>query len=591
MSESLKLLGAGLCVLSIAIGSVDADPVIQVVAVSGDAAPDGNGEFAQHPAGFPGLGAFDFPALGDNGMAAFRAYLTNTNGGGLDDTAVYVGDGSTLTQVSRAGDSAAGDGIFNNYNPAKVNDAGVATFVGFLGGTSAGNGNNVGVYVRNGVSVTEVVRESNPAPGGDGTFSDNFNTSPGINESGQVAFRAQLNGTSNGASNDTGIFLYSSGTLTQVAREGDAAPDGDGAISNLFSPPSINDAGQLAFYANMTGANNQAIIFYNGATLSQVARVGQTVPDNSGVFDSVSSASLNNQGHVAFQGTISGSSISGDHGLFLHDGVTLSQVVRVGDAAPDGNGTFSLTNSPAFNNADQALFFSIFTGTNSGNDEDALVIGDLGGLTLVAREGNTAPDGNGVFSDFVGYAINDAGHAAFYGTLTGTTGGSDDDTGIFLFDDGLGLIQIAREGDSFLGSTIVDLGFANGNTFEDDERSGLNAHGQVAYYFSLSDGRNGVAIATVPGLGGLIGDLDGDGFVGITDLNIVLGAWNQTVPPGDPRADPSGDGFVGIEDLNTVLGNWNAGTPPGDGVALIPEPGTFSGLIVSGLALLKRGRR
>ena len=36
-------------------------------------------------------------------------------------------------------------------------------------------------------------------------------------------------------------------------------------------------------------------------------------------------------------------------------------------------------------------------------------------------------------------------------------------------------------------------------------------------------------------------------------LMIVLGAWNQTVPPGDPLADPSGDGFIGIGDLNTVL--------------------------------------
>jgi hypothetical protein len=74
---------------------------------------------------------------------------------------------------------------------------------------------------------------------------------------------------------------------------------------------------------------------------------------------------------------------------------------------------------------------------------------------------------------------------------------------------------------------------------------------------------------------GLIGDLDFDGFVGITDLNIVLGAWNDGVDPGVwGDGDPSGDGFVGIEDLNTVLGNWNAGTPPGDATN-IPEPGTL----------------
>ncbi|MEZ6191947.1 MAG: hypothetical protein R3C45_11770 [Phycisphaerales bacterium] len=54
--------------------------------------------------------------------------------------------------------------------------------------------------------------------------------------------------------------------------------------------------------------------------------------------------------------------------------------------------------------------------------------------------------------------------------------------------------------------------------------------------------------------GFLAGDLDDDGFVGINDLNLVLGAWNQNVIPGDPDVDPSGDGFVGIEDLNIVLG-------------------------------------
>ncbi len=86
---------------------------------------------------------------------------------------------------------------------------------------------------------------------------------------------------------------------------------------------------------------------------------------------------------------------------------------------------------------------------------------------------------------------------------------------------------------------------------------------------------------------GLVGDLDGDGFVGITDLNIVLGAWNQSVPPGNPLADPSGDGFVGIEDLNIVLGNWNAGTPP---AAAVPEPATLALIGLGSLAMLRRRR-
>jgi hypothetical protein len=87
---------------------------------------------------------------------------------------------------------------------------------------------------------------------------------------------------------------------------------------------------------------------------------------------------------------------------------------------------------------------------------------------------------------------------------------------------------------------------------------------------------------------GLRGDLDGDGFVGIADLNIVLGNWNLAIPPGDPLADPSGDNFVGIADLNVVLGNWNAGTPPVSNA--VPEPASMAMLIaLSALQLRLRG--
>ncbi len=91
--------------------------------------------------------------------------------------------------------------------------------------------------------------------------------------------------------------------------------------------------------------------------------------------------------------------------------------------------------------------------------------------------------------------------------------------------------------------------------------------------------------------GGLEGDLNGDGFVGIADLNIVLGVWNQNVTPGDLlQGDPSGDGFVGIGDLNVVLGNWNAGTPPGGPTAgaAVPEPATLALLTLGGLTMLRR---
>ena len=89
----------------------------------------------------------------------------------------------------------------------------------------------------------------------------------------------------------------------------------------------------------------------------------------------------------------------------------------------------------------------------------------------------------------------------------------------------------------------------------------------------------------------LAGDLNKDGFVGVDDLNLVLLNWNQTIPPGDPMADPTGDNFVGVDDLNIVLVNWSNGTPPNDAAA-IPEPVGVAYLLTGlALGLTKRGRR
>lgn len=81
--------------------------------------------------------------------------------------------------------------------------------------------------------------------------------------------------------------------------------------------------------------------------------------------------------------------------------------------------------------------------------------------------------------------------------------------------------------------------------------------------------------------GSIPGDLDGDGFVGLSDLDIVLNNWNQTVPPGDPSADPSQDGFVGLRDLDTVLGHWNVLTPANHSFTIIPEPTSATVLLFS----------
>ncbi len=80
----------------------------------------------------------------------------------------------------------------------------------------------------------------------------------------------------------------------------------------------------------------------------------------------------------------------------------------------------------------------------------------------------------------------------------------------------------------------------------------------------------------------LAGDLNGDGFVGSADLDIVRGNWGEDVPAGCLSCgDPSGDGFVGSADLDIVRANWGA-----TAAAAVPEPASLVLVLAAVVCLL-----
>src|SRR5699024_3835179 len=149
--------------------------------------------------------------------------------------------------IALQGDAAPdGNGSFRHFSAPVLNDMGQAAFIGYLTGTAGGNSDDEGTYLGNGFTgPVQIIRKGRAAPDGNGTFF-RFYGIPGLNNAGQVVFSGVLNGTTSG-SDEEGIFLGDGLTgLTQMARDGQAAPGGLGQLAFITpeaTAPALNDAG------------------------------------------------------------------------------------------------------------------------------------------------------------------------------------------------------------------------------------------------------------------------------------------------------------------------------------------------------------
>ncbi|QEG37116.1 DUF7453 family protein [Bythopirellula goksoeyrii] len=466
---------------------------VKVIVVTGDPAPDGNGVFSVGRAG-----GFSSVVLNNAEQVAFTALLAGTSGGGADDTGIYYGNGTTLTKIVREGQTVPGGSntlsSFANplFSAFSFNDAGQVAFNSSVAVHTPDPGTHRAVFMGDGTALTQIVRTGQTTPDGNNVYQNLGD--PALNDSGQVAFLSDLDGLG------SGIYGHMGSMLSQVVRDGEMVPDGNGTFSRIAgnaspSDTTLNNAGQSAFVGLLTGtsggdSDDSGIFRSDSQSLTEIARKGQNAPDGNGTFllfsSSIAPPAINDAGQVAFLSFLdstSGGTID-DRGIFLGDGSTIVQMVREGESAPNGNGIFSDFQFPSLNNMGQVAFHSDLNDTTGGlSDDSGIFRSDGASLVQIAREGQPVPKGTGNFLSFTDPAINEAGQMVFYASY------SSFGRGIFFYDDSLGLIPLAQVDDEFLGSTIRQVGFA---------QKGFNNHGQVAYTFNLADGRSGIALWSIP---------------------------------------------------------------------------------------------
>jgi hypothetical protein len=443
-----------------------AAPVTRIVAVTGQPAPDGNGILSS----FPGQQTI---FLNDSGQVAFTASLTKTSGG-KGTLGAFRGDGSNLNQIARRDQTLPGGiGILSSVlEIGGLNNAGQVAFLSSVTGSPGPDSIVAGIFVGDGQQLQTIARAVPVQPGGFGNLLA-FDVPTGINESGQVAFLARLQ-SNIGEVGDTGVYLGDGTTLTQIALEGRPSPNGSELYPDLFGSrvmQGVNNRGQVVFGIRIPGLGGgdtlrvSHIYRSDGTTAELIAQQRQPAPDATSQYSyftksdtSVGPANINASGQVAFLAITSAPGASGYEGVFLASGDGTKLIARTGQTVPDGNGQIShVRDISGLTDSGHLALLTDLAGTSAGTaNNSAIYRTDGDALLQIARTGQTAPGGIGNFEFLTpNPSVSEAGHVAFQATLDGAQPAINQ--GVFLFDESLGLVKVAQTGDSLLGSSITSV--------------------------------------------------------------------------------------------------------------------------------------
>jgi hypothetical protein len=274
----------------------------------------------------------------NHGVIAYGAFLSGSAG----TQGIFRTDDKQTVAIARDDISAPTGGIITIFGNPVINDRGQVAFYSNLSGGSA----DFAIFRGDDGELKPVFVANQIAPGG-ASYEDFGN--PVINQSGQVAASASLtNSTSS-----FGLFVGDGSNTVAIALEGQAAPKGGNYARGFFSPLRMNDNGEVAFFAGLTGGAS-GLFRGNGNYTTPVALSGSNAPGTTGTFNSFRDFQLLNDGRIAVIATLTfgvgGVNTSNNMGIWIGTSdEDLQLVVRTGEVI-DGR---VLTRLPQFGQGNQ----------------------------------------------------------------------------------------------------------------------------------------------------------------------------------------------------------------------------------------------
>ena len=392
-----------------------------IIAASGAAAPAG-GNYV----------SFFNARLKARPEVAFDAILS-----GPSSTGVFVGDGSMTSAIALGGNPDPAAGNFGFLNNPFITINGKVVF----------DVNSESIFASNRRETIPLVQIGDPAPGG-GTLIPLVHA---VNNGAAIAYLAFMNGSTA----TQGIFRTNGAGTVTIARDDIGAPTGGSFIS--LRDPVINDFGQVAFEAEMTGGTGDFGIFRgDGGDLVPVFVANQIAPGG-GTFEDFGNPVINVRGQVAAVASLTNS--TSPIGLFVGDGTNAVAIALTGQPAPKGgnyDSRFAFSQPLRFNDRGDVAFHVGLTG---GTSTQGIFRGDGEQTTTVALAGANAPGTTGTFLFFHDIKLANNGRIAFIATLTPGVGGVDNSNnmGIWTGTSDEDLQLVVRTGDVIGGNVLTRL--------------------------------------------------------------------------------------------------------------------------------------
>jgi hypothetical protein len=519
----ILLMAATLAAMGIVHRAQAIAPAVRAVVLSGQPAPG-------TPSGvvYRDFNQFYF-SLNDAGQVAFLGYLTGPDVGGFNEGIWSEGYGS-LALVAREGDHPPDTSEFVRFDSLAftvLNNSGQVAFWSRVHESFITSG--TGIWAQRLGALSLVARDGTEAPGTVNNVSFAGFAGPVLNDSGRTAFRGGVAGDDVDNTNAEGIWSEGLGSLALVARRGNQAIGLPiGTNYDTLGLPSLNDAGQTAFYGyfaegSTASSFGQAIWSEGSGNLALVTRSGNQAAGtpNTTKFVGFSDPSLNNNGQTAFWAYVNGSNPDVgepyDDGIWSQGSGGLTLVARRGNPAP---GTQAGVNF----GSEQLLTFDSLVLSDSGNiafrafisgpgvdelNHEGIWSGETDSPQLLARSGSHAPGTPaGVnFETFFAWngalQMNGLGQSVFTAFLTGDEVVFGNRIGLWATDIAGALHLIARTGDSLEVApgdirTIIDLSFvADGSGGSDGRARGINDRGQIVFWAKFIGGGEGIFVSSL----------------------------------------------------------------------------------------------